>query len=63
MLKRLHSAHLGYDSMLHRARNKIFWIGMNSEIKEILRTCEPCEKRRPRNKREPLQQHDYGKAP
>ena len=63
MLSRLHLAHLGYDSMLHWARNKIFWIGMNSEIKEIWRTYEPCDKMRPRNEMQPLQQHGDRKAP
>jgi len=63
MLKRLHSAHLGHQSMVRRARNKIFWIGMNNDIKQIARSCEPCEERKPQNQRQPLLQHSDGKGP
>ena len=34
MKTRLHSAHLGYDSMLRTARGTIFWPGMAAEIKQ-----------------------------
>ncbi|CAC5375560.1 unnamed protein product [Mytilus coruscus] len=34
MKNRLHSAHLGYDSMMRRARGTIFWPGMAKEIKQ-----------------------------
>ena len=60
MLKRLHSAHLGYASMVRRARNKILWIGMNSEIKQLAMYCEACEERNPGNAKEPLRQHSDG---
>ena len=32
---RLHSAHLGYDSMLRRARGNVFWPGISSDIKTV----------------------------
>ncbi|CAC5389582.1 unnamed protein product [Mytilus coruscus] len=35
MKNRLHSAHLGYDSMMKRARRTIFWPGMAKEIKQM----------------------------
>lgn len=63
MLKRLHSAHLGYHSMVRRARNKIFWIGINQDIRQVANSCETCEQRKPRNQKQPLRQHNDGKGP
>ena len=31
----LHKAHFGYDSMLRRARETIFWPGMYADIKQL----------------------------
>ena len=42
MKTRLHSAHLGYDSMLRSARGTIFWPGMAAEIKQMGKKCEHC---------------------
>lgn len=63
MLKRLHSSHLGYESICRRARGTLFWIGMSADIKEMVKTCEQCEKRKPQNQREPVKQHKDGKGP
>ena len=38
--KRLHSAHLGYDSMMGRARDTIFWPPMSHEIRQVAEKCE-----------------------
>ena len=35
MKKRLHTAHLGYDSMIRRARKCIYWCGMAKDIKQV----------------------------
>ena len=43
MLKRLHSAHLGLESRLRRARDKIFWIGMKQQIKQLAYSGETSE--------------------
>ena len=63
MKKRLHSAHLGYDSMMRRARGVIFWPGMAQEIKQLVDCCQPCQELRPRNQRETLKQHYVGEQP
>ncbi|XP_014675268.1 PREDICTED: uncharacterized protein K02A2.6-like [Priapulus caudatus] len=60
---RLHSAHLGYDSMLRRARGTVYWPGMAGDIKQLADTCETCQEGKPRNSREPLRQHEDGDAP
>lgn len=63
MKSRLHSAHLGYQSMLRRARATIFWPGMSADIKQLADTCEVCQENKPRNQPEPLTQHCEGNRP
>ena len=41
--RRLHSAHLGHDSMLRRARGTVYWPNMASDIKQIADMCENCQ--------------------
>ena len=41
--RRLHSAHLGHDSMLRRARGTVYWPNMASDIKQIADMCETCQ--------------------
>ena len=61
--KRLHSSHLGADSMLRRARSSVFWPGMASDIKQLADSCEACQEMKPKNQREPLKQHKEGDEP
>ena len=63
MKERLHRAHLGYDSMMRRARGKIFWPGISKDIKQMADTCETCQERKPRNQHETLLQHEDGDTP
>ena len=52
--ERLHSAHLGYDSIIRRARDLVFWPGMSKEIKQLADSCGICLEAKPRNKKETL---------
>ncbi len=61
--RKLHAAHLGYDSMMRRARGTIYWPGMKDEIKQLADTCDTCQRRKPANQKEPLHQHEEGGAP
>ena len=47
--KRLHSAHLGCESMKRRARGIVFWPGMAHDIKQLADSCETCQEMKPRN--------------
>ena len=60
---RLHSAHLGFDSMMRRVRGTIFWPGMAAEIKQLVQNCEQCEQLKPKNQKETLRQHSDGNGP
>lgn len=44
MLTRLHEGHLGIEKCKRRARETVFWPGMNREIKNMIRRCETCQK-------------------
>ena len=63
MKKRLHTAHLGYDSMIRRARKCIYWCGMAKDIKQVADNCDICFEHKPRNQKESLKQHAEGKSP
>ena len=36
--------HRGYDGMIQQMRGKIWWEGMNGDARELIRTCEPCQR-------------------
>ncbi|GFS21254.1 Pol polyprotein [Elysia marginata] len=59
----LHSAHLSHDSMMRRARNIVFWPGINNELRQMAASCDACQRSKPKNQKEPLHQHDEGKTP
>ncbi|KAK7912634.1 hypothetical protein WMY93_012845 [Mugilogobius chulae] len=42
---RLHSSHLGAEGCLRRARECVFWIGMNDHIKTHIARCSICRHR------------------
>ena len=52
--KKLHSAHMGADSMIRRATQSVFWPGLRHEIKQMADSCEACAKFKPNNQKEPL---------
>ena len=40
----LHASHLGTESCLRREQETIFWLNMNTKLKEMIETCETCRK-------------------
>lgn len=60
---RLHSAHLGYDSMIRRERGTIFWTNMQCEIRQIADNCYACQEMKPRPTKTPLTQPDDATTP
>ena len=42
MLRKIHKAHEGYDSSIRRARECLFWLGMQSDIRETCLSCGIC---------------------
>jgi hypothetical protein len=50
----LHSGHFGIEKTKARARTVVYWIGMNSDITEMISNCSTCMDFRSKNPREPL---------
>lgn len=63
MLQIIHGAHLGVENCKRRARDIIYWPGMNAQIKEITSNCQTCAKYRKSNARQPLLPHDTPQRP
>ena len=63
MKSRLHSSHLGYDSMTRRAQNTIFWPGIAKDVNYLAGNCEICRESKSLNCRDTLKQHDNGSYP
>ena len=40
--KDIRASHAGVDGCLRRARESVYWPGMNSELRHWISTCEPC---------------------
>ena len=50
----LHSGHQGVDSMLRRARQSVYWPGMEGDLKFQRSKCTTCNMHAPSQQREPL---------
>ena len=55
---KLHSSHVGIDACLRRVRESVFWPGFSAEIKQMVETCETCQKFETSPQKEPLVSHD-----
>ncbi|XP_015233581.1 PREDICTED: uncharacterized protein LOC107086865 [Cyprinodon variegatus] len=60
---RIHSSHLGVEGCLRRARECVYWLGMNEEIKNFISKCDICRSVDPKQQRETLHPHDMASRP
>jgi hypothetical protein len=56
-LQELHGSHAGIASMIRRARDVFFWIGMESQIRDLVAKCGSCSSFQPSQRREPMSSH------
>jgi len=63
MLKLIHSAHLGIDRCKRRARDILFWFGMNAQIEDTISNCATCTTYKHSNPKEPLLPHPIPERP
>ncbi|XP_033116784.1 uncharacterized protein K02A2.6-like [Anneissia japonica] len=61
--KELHSAHLGVESTLRRARETVFWPGITADLKDFLSKCDICNTFQPEQPKEPLLHHELPDRP
>ena len=53
VLHHLHSAHQGTTAMESRARQTIYWPGINNHVKSMRDTCHSCSYNAPSHSKEP----------
>ena len=54
ILKKLHQSHMGIEKTKLRARETVFWPGINRQIEDMVKACETCLTNRSQQRREPL---------
>nr|XP_023660029.1 uncharacterized protein K02A2.6-like [Paramormyrops kingsleyae] len=63
MLSRIHVGHMGIEKCKQRARDVLFWPGMNRQIEEMVERCPICIEHRASNKKEPMISHKIPDRP
>jgi hypothetical protein len=58
MLVKLHDGHVGATTCGKRAKNVLFWPGINADITEFVNNCKTCTLHTPNNSKEPIIFHD-----
>ena len=58
MLKHLH---MGTEKMLLLARSSLFWPELTNDVKNIAKSCEPCQKHSPKQRQEEIFVVNFGK--
>ena len=61
--KEIHTGHLGVEGSLRRARESVFWPGMNAEVKAWIQTCETCREFETSQPKETLVSHPVPERP
>ncbi|XP_045108661.1 uncharacterized protein K02A2.6-like [Portunus trituberculatus] len=57
-LQRLHDSHQGIARTKRRARQTVYWPGIERDIAQVVSSCRECRALLPRQANEPLWQHD-----
>src|SRR5436190_4062297 len=63
MLNLIHESHFGMTKCKTRARELVYWVGMNRDIEEVVSNCEICQKYQHSNCKEPLLSHSIPDKP
>ncbi|UYV63892.1 K02A2.6-like, partial [Cordylochernes scorpioides] len=57
MIMKTHQGHIGINSSMRRARDNIFWPGMNAQIGQEIENCSICLSNSQNQVREPMKSH------
>jgi len=60
---RIHSSHLGVEACLCKARDSVFWPGMNAEVHDQIKQCSICNKFLAKNQKLPMRSHELPDCP
>ena len=54
-MEQIHQGHLGTSKCQYRARQCVYWPGINKEIEQLVEACATCQRHRPQEPRQPLE--------
>ena len=63
MLTKIHASHIGIQGCLRRAREVLYWPGMNKDIEDHVAKCEVCNSQPAAQGKEPLICHEMPSRP
>ena len=55
VLASIHEGHMGISKCQYRARQCVYWPGINADIKRMVEACATCQRHRPQEPCQPLQ--------
>ena len=63
LVKKLHSSHLGVEGCIRRAREVMYWPGMNKDVNDVFSVCSTCNAYRSEQYKEPLLPYENPSRP
>ena len=63
VLKKIHEGHMGIEKSRRRAREHVYWPGLNTHITEMVEKCAECRLYARNNTSEPLRPHEIPTRP
>ena len=63
ILTKLHASHQGIERTKQRARQIVYWPGINSDIKNTVEACTKCQEHQPSLQQKPLQRDPLPSRP
>ena len=63
VLQQLHYAHQGAETCKLRAKGSVFWVNINRDIEEMIKSCAPCQHNQNMNLKGPLIPHEIPQKP
>ena len=63
MIQRIHAAHIGMEGSLRRARECLYWPGMNGDVRDTVGRCATCQTVSVRQQKEKLRPHETPERP
>lgn len=63
MIQRIHASHIGIEGCLRRARECVYWPGMNAQIKDSIEKCDVCRTYSTKQQKETMIPHEVPNRP
>ena len=63
VLSKIHEGHLGIEKCRRRARDLVYWPGLNSDVTQLVNNCSTCMKYSSKQQQENLQPHEIPTCP